>query len=148
MLRLRFMVPLDSYGPGAEHRLHPPLVRPSLCVDEWSAFCWCLQWGNNVWIFSACKCFIALYWLGWIIAALVLTDNPSHTFFLSNWGAWAILLYFLVSSGVCIYGIGSWNSSTRNQRSTSSVNRSTAHKNARCAPSGNWILTFHMNVFC
>ena len=110
-------------------------VSHRLNEEEWSFFCCFLQWGDNVWIFCAYKCFIALYWLGWIIVALVLTNNPSYMFFLTNWGVWTILLYFLVSSGVCIYSISTRNSWARNRRNTTSVNTISV-QTSRSPPSG------------
>jgi len=111
------------------------------------SFCCFLQWGDNVWIFCAYKCFIALYWLGWNIADVVLNSDVSYAYFLTNWGAWTNLLYFLVSSGVCIYGVGSSNSWTRKRRDMF-VCTTTVQKYRLPAPSGTLqSVNFEMRVF-
>jgi len=70
-----------------------------------------LQWGNNIWIFTAYKCLFFLYWFGWTVGDIISFEFKStYVFYLTTWAAWAIMLYIGVSFGVCIHGIVTRNS--------------------------------------
>jgi len=72
-----------------------------------------LQWEINIWIFCAYKCLCFLYWLGWIVGAVLFHEGkPSYLFYLTTWGAWTIMLYFGMSFAICIHRMATRNSLT------------------------------------
>ncbi|XP_076813642.1 protein rolling stone-like [Clavelina lepadiformis] len=67
------------------------------------------QWCKSKWVFLAIKLVLFGYWFGWFLYAVILESiNQSlhkYWLFLTNWGVVSILLYFITSTLVVIYGI-------------------------------------------